>query len=90
MAGPSKSSKSGRNDAKCLRYKNNSTQELNQLRRLIRHVKRQSRLIEGGDPGVFRPSVWGKDVAAAFDRINAKVPNFTIKNVCAELHVRLA
>lgn len=89
MAGPSKSSKAGRNDAKCQRYKMGARQELNQLRRLIRHSKRLARL-SGGNAGVFSPGKLGKDVATAFTKLNSKLSNVQIKSVCAELHVVLS
>lgn len=88
MAGPTKSKKAGRNETKCNRYKLASTQELNKLRRLIRHAKRLAKF--AGVPAIsFNPGELGKDVAAAYAVINAKVPNHQIKKVCDELHVVL-
>lgn len=84
MAGDTKSSKTGRNHKKCEHYKFDSRHEKNQLRRMIRHFKKQKLLIE--DNG-FAPQLSGGSITTCWNKLNAKLANYQIKAICTELNV---
>lgn len=86
MAGPTKSAKSGRNESKCNRYKLAQRQEINALKRLIRHAKRQGRATDG----ICSLSTMPKDVAEKYRKLNALLPNTLLAKIAQDMHVRLA
>lgn len=86
MAGKTKSDKAGRNKIKCTAYRNASHREINKLKGLIREAKRRGAVERLGG---FSPKQLGKDIAAAYERLNAKLSNVQIARACADLGVKL-